>query len=409
MSYFDAFKTAPAARVQPQEEIVIEEESSDDEMESLAEQRRRSKAISVQAAVRRSLPVGARQKAPESPFASMMALSELAVMLKEVTSAPPVEQSTNHRILQEIKAANLLPTSGTTDAPRKLDRPSTPKTSRPTSAHSQSETSWQMPRKPTKPAATRQRSFESNAAQCCEVFCMDMIDVTEDSPTNNATIRESSLARGYDALGAQHFSLDDGGDTYLGGTKNRASSIARGYDALKGSLESLPSQPASLEGELPPVRPPSRSSKGRTSRSPVARQPLHRASSGPSAMELDLGLSSDVAPRRRSDYSQARALDEEATKPPMPVSKPPLPMSKPPLPVSKPLLSECSSPSLGKHRVMKVASKHSTSSSLPPMLGAKGVADSSYRRKSGLTMKTSSSKSAFWDLPSHRPPMTSCM
>mmetsp|Transcript_36631 Transcript_36631/g.68506 ORF Transcript_36631/g.68506 Transcript_36631/m.68506 type:complete len:410 (+) Transcript_36631:67-1296(+) len=398
MSYFDAFSTTRAARVQAQEEIVIEDESSDDEMENVAQQRRRSKAISDEAALCRSLPAGARQKAPQTPFTSMMMLAEAAVMMKEITSVQPDKQSTNHRILQEIKAANLLPTSGATAEPlRKPERPSTPKSSRPTPSRSKSKVSLEISSTPTKPAAARQQSEESNAAQCCKFFCMDVADVMEDSSTGNATVRDSSLTRGYDALGAQHFSLDDGGEADLGSTAPRASSITRGYDALKGSLDKLPSQAATLEGDLPPVRPPSRSSRGRTSRSPVARKPLHKTSSGQSAMELDLGLSGNFAARQRSDSRQALASHVGATKPPVPVSKPPLPVSKPPLP-------ESSSPSLGNRRVTKGASRHS-STSLPPLSGVKGAGDSSGRPKQGFTMKTGFSRSALWELPSHRPAM----
>jgi len=398
MSYFDAFSTTRAARVQAQEEIVIEDESSDDEMENVAQQRRRSKAISDEAALCRSLPAGARQKAPQTPFTSMMMLAEAAVMLKEVTSVQPDKQSTNHRILQEIKAANLLPASGATGAPCKPERPSTPKTSRPTPSRSKSKVSLEISSTPTKPAAARQQSEESNAAQCCKFFCMDVADIMEDSSTGNATVRDSSLARGYDALGAQHFSLDDSGEADLGSTGHRASSITRGYDALKGSLDKLPSQPAALDGDLPPVRPPSRSSRGRTSRSPVARKPLHKISSGQSAMELDLGLSGNFAARQRSDSRQAFASHVGATKPPVPVSKPPLPVSRPPLP-------ESSSPSLGNLRVTKGASRHSTSTSLPPLSGVKGAGDSLGRPKPGFTMKTGFSRSALWELPSHRPAM----
>mmetsp|Transcript_21872 Transcript_21872/g.40208 ORF Transcript_21872/g.40208 Transcript_21872/m.40208 type:complete len:408 (-) Transcript_21872:167-1390(-) len=398
MSYFDAFSTTRAARVQAQEEIVIEDESSDDEMENVAQQRRRSKAISDEAALCRSLPAGARQKAPQTPFTSMMMLAEAAVMMKEITSVQPDKQSTNHRILQEIKAANLLPTSGATAEPlRKPERPSTPKSSRPTPSRSKSKVSLEISSTPTKPAAARQQSEESNAAQCCKFFCMDVADVMEDSSTGNATVRDSSLTRGYDALGAQHFSLDDAGEADLGSTGHRASSITRGYDALKGSLDKLPSQPAALDGDLPPVRPPSRSSRGRKSRSPVARSPLRKAASGQSAMELDLGLSGNFAARQRSDSRQALASHVGATKPPVPVSKPPLPVSKPPLP-------ESSSPSLGNRRVTKGASRHS-STSLPPLSGVKGAGDSSGRPKQGFTMKTGFSRTALWELPSHRPAM----
>eukprot|EP00930_Biecheleria_cincta_P002755 TRINITY_DN103751_c0_g1_i1.p1 TRINITY_DN103751_c0_g1~~TRINITY_DN103751_c0_g1_i1.p1 ORF type:complete len:209 (+),score=24.89 TRINITY_DN103751_c0_g1_i1:47-628(+) len=112
-------------------------------------------------------------------------------------------------------------------------------------------------------------------------------------------MRESSLARGYDALGVQHFAMDDGADSKTTRAPSRASSITRGYDALGGGASTASLASSASPEALAPVRPPSRGRAPRAVRALRAAQavPVAKAAAGtPSAMELDVGLPRAATP-----------------------------------------------------------------------------------------------------------------
>lgn len=127
----------------------------------------------------------------------------------------------------------------------------------------------QIPPKPPTPAGARRPARAMVSAPMA--FSMDDGDISDACGTPKRAERDSSLARGYDALGVELHRLDD-------------SDVAEPHVA-SSSRALLPplARPASPAAALPPVTPPLK-------RRPLSRPESRSFSTRPSAMELDLGV-----------------------------------------------------------------------------------------------------------------------
>lgn len=312
-SYFDAFRAEP--RVAPT--VAWESTSdpcSDDESEAadFAAMRRKTKAISQTATERGCLPAEvaaaaarkAKKQASSTAFKNLETLAAAAGALANILSPQPEQPSANGKIWQALKSANLVPT---VSEPVSVVAAASP-SQMPQAVSEQHASVTSV--SPPKSSAARRHSDAVKAARCPETFS---IFAEEEQAPCTAAMRESSLVRGYDALGAQHFTLDDSADTHA---PSRASSITCGYDALGGgaSTASLASS-ASSEGKkssvLAPVRPPSRGHPPRSVRALRAAQamPVEKAAAGASsAMELDVGLSRAATPTLQKSRPESPSL-----------------------------------------------------------------------------------------------------
>mmetsp|Transcript_65862 Transcript_65862/g.183511 ORF Transcript_65862/g.183511 Transcript_65862/m.183511 type:complete len:418 (+) Transcript_65862:51-1304(+) len=303
-------------------DIPSTDESSDEE--DLHVLRRRAKAISQAAVTNGCLPAGAvRRPQRRAPIQSIAVLQEALDVLHAIKSQPSKTRPPPTKPLQRAVEAEVR-----TDVPHVADA-AAPASVQPANfarreVESTSVTvealpsatppSPSKPVRPKKPRVTPGSSLKApkapKASKVSKPLVFSMDDELADEATPGTT-RDSSLTRGYDTLGVVHCVLDDGSDAETYGAAGRESSISRGYAALgvnpPGRAALKPPSPA---GRLPPVRPPSRGALA------DAKTSSSKASSSMSAMELDLGLRSDVSVRRQSAFGHADPGRERAATPP---------------------------------------------------------------------------------------------
>lgn len=320
------------------------DDASDEEM-SMADARRRAKAVSQEAAAQGRLPKSTqRQVKRKSPFAAMTVLSDAFELLGKLTRQPSEQPAVLKKSLQRLE-----------DARAPVEDVQAVKSS---------------PQLGSKTAAMAPRSFRMDAA--------------EDACFGDSAARESSLARGYDALDAQYCTIDDGSDTDCCGPSRRTSSITRGYDALGLNAGEAPSH-------LPPVRPPSRGAAKSSRKLPSAKalapvngdlapvtSPCRGAAidrkslrgvptAAPSAMDLDL---------ENTTYSQ-----------------------QPPTTSKKQLFDSTKLQSSGRVGLSPtLALGKNANAALPPVQDVRGAGAFAFSTKSGSMVKTGSA--ALWDVRS---------
>jgi len=315
-SFFEAFRTERRVAPAVAWEATSDPCSDDDDSEAadFAAMRRKSKLISQAAAERGCLPAEvaaaaarkAKKNASCTAFKNLETLAEAAGTLANILSPQPEQQTANGKIWQALKSANLVPTVSEPASVKAAASPSQPPKAAP-------EPAAVMPASPPKSSAARRHSDAVKAARCPETFSLV---AEEEQASCTAAMRESSLARGYDALGAQHFALDDGADSKTTRAPSRASSISRGYDALGGASTASLASSASSEAQnkasaLAPVRPPSRGQAPRSVRALRAAQALPAAKAvagATSAMELDVGFRRVSRPSSRHSLSAGTRL-----------------------------------------------------------------------------------------------------
>lgn len=195
-------------------------------------------------------------------------------------------------------------------------------------------------------------------------------------PPNRGAARErnlgqkSLLAEPSGDSSTKQYTLDDSCDAESCSASCHSSSLTHSYDALEASFRTLPRTFACSAGNLRPVRPPSR---GATWEMNSAQKSLWAEPLGPSAMGLDICLSSNTTTSRRSNRSRG------------------------------------STPAAHKHQFRSLGAslrvtKSVSSTKLPPLAAAMKGADDSHPAKSGFTMKAGSG-AQLWDVPSLRPAM----
>jgi len=283
-SYFDAFRAEP--RVAPT--VAWESTSdpcSDDESEAadFAAMRRKTKAISQTATERGCLPAEvaaaaarkAKKQASSTAFKNLETLAVAAGALANILSPQPEQPSANGKIWQALKSANLVPT---VSEPVSVVAAASP-SQMPQAVSEQHASVTSV--SPPKSSAARRHSDAVKAARCPETFS---IFAEEEQAPCTAAMRESSLVRGYDALG--------------GG-------------ASTASLASSASSEGKKSSVLAPVRPPSRGHPPRSVRALRAAQamPVEKAAAGASsAMELDVGLSRAATPTLQKSRPESPSL-----------------------------------------------------------------------------------------------------
>jgi hypothetical protein len=334
--------------------IAGDDDASDEEL-SMVDTRKRAKAVSQEVVGKGRLPKRAqRQETRKSPFSNIVVLSNAFELLGKLTRQASKQPAVAKKSLQRQRLE---------DARASVE-----------DVHAANAS----PRDDSKTATSDSRSFRMDAA--------------EEDGFGDAAARESSLARSYDVLGANHYALDDGSDTDCCGTSRRTSSITRGYDALVMSA-------GQTAQKLPPVRPPSRGA----------------AKSGfkpPSAKALLAGKG-DVAPVRSPSRGAAaivrKSLCAEPAAAPsaMDLDLENTTLSQQPQATSiRQLCNSTRSQSLGSVRLSpQLASGKNASAALPPVPGARGVGGVAFSSKSGPVMKTGSAHAALWDVPSSRSAM----
>jgi hypothetical protein len=122
-------------------------------------------------------------------------------------------------------------------------------------------------------------------------------------------VRDSSLARNYDALGTMHCSLDDGSDAEFADAPDRESSIVRTYEAMGvGRVRPSRSSRSASPAMLPPVAPPRKDKPPTPPSQPVREKKL--APQQQSAMEMDLDLRGSASGHLRPTSKSGRTPEQ---------------------------------------------------------------------------------------------------